>query len=177
MIDLLPRVKAHFNTTQSRLACFCELGFQTEGWFKGELLYLFSQLHRQGVIQELDREVNVEGKKVDIRLRVNNEDHWIELKHWLIGKQKGTTYNPSFYFGDRTSVGITGDVNKLASLTGHRWLLLLLTANPGMNAWEAGVEKFNIRFAPIRLESRTQPQMFPSTYFLGLLDPGLKVEP
>jgi hypothetical protein len=120
--------------------------------------------------------VTIETGKVDVRIRMNDADPWIELKHWLIGKQKAYSYNPNTYFGDPTSVGITKDVDKLNSLTGQRWMLLLLTANPGANGWTTGVEKFNGKFAPRWIESRTQPDAFPSTYFLGLLDLGLKLE-
>jgi hypothetical protein len=176
MLELVPRMKQYFDTMQDRLYCFCELGFQSEGWFKGELLTLFSQLRREGKIQELDREVKVGANKVDVKIRPNDTNHWIELKHWLIGAQKGVNYGPNFYFGDPTSVGIIRDVDKLNALSGHRWMLLLLTANPGLNAWESGVERFNRKFAPRQLESRTQPDMFPPSYFLGLLDLGAKLE-
>jgi hypothetical protein len=177
MIELLPRMKQYFDNTQDRFICFRDMGFQSEGWFKGELLTLFCELQREGMIQELDREVKVGTKRVDIKLRLKNTYHWIELKHWLIGKQRGVTYNSDFYFGDPTSVGITGDVDKLNTLTGHHWMLLLLTANPGMQAWEVGVAKFNKKFAPRSVESRTQSDTFPATYFLGLLDLGVNLEP
>ncbi|MFN8448101.1 MAG: hypothetical protein U0521_05810 [Anaerolineae bacterium] len=178
MIELLPRMKQHFDTTQDRFITFCNLGFQSEGWFKGELVNLFSQLQREGVIQELDREVKVGTKRIDVMIRLNDMYHWIELKHWMIGIQKGSYYSPSFSFGDPTSVGIISDVDKLNTLIhpGHRWILVLLTANPGAKEWEAGIEKFNRKFAPRRVESRTQPDAFPSTYFLGLLDLGSKLK-
>ncbi len=172
MIELLPRLKQHFDTTQDRLICFHHLGFQSEGWFKGELVTLFSHLQHDGIIQELDREVKVDGGRVDARIRLNDTYHWIELKHWLIGDQRGVSYNSSFYFTDRGSVGITHDVDKLDTLIGHHWMLLLLTANPGSQEWEIGLEKFNDKFAPRWVQSRTRPDMFPDTYFLGLLDLG-----
>jgi hypothetical protein len=177
MIELLPRMKQHFDTTQDRFVCFCNLGFQAEGWFKGELVTLFGRLQSEGIIQEVDREVKVETKRIDVRIRLNDTYHWIELKHWMIGKQNSIYYNPSFSFGDPTSVGITSDVDKLNTLIhpGFRWILVLLTANPGVKEWETGIEKFNRKFAPRRVESRTRPDMFPSTYFLGLLDLGLKM--
>ncbi len=177
MIELLPRMRQHFDSVQDRLICFCEFGFQSEGWFKGELITLFSQLQREGVLQEVDREVRIGTKRVDLMIRLHDIYHWIELKHWMIGSQKGAVYNPSFYFGDPTSVGITGDVDKLNTLVDHRWLLVLLTANPGVSAWEAGVRKFNHKFAPRRLASQTQPDDFPHSYFLGLLDVRVNAEP
>ncbi len=177
MIELLSRMQQHFDTMHDRFICFHDLGFQTEGWFKGELVTLFSQLQREGIIQELDREVLVGTKKVDVKIRLNGLNHWIELKHWLIGKQKGVNCNVNFYFSDGgRDTGITKDVDKLNGLTGHRWMLMLLTRNPGVSEWEAGVEKFNDKFNPRRIESRTHPDTFPNTYFLGLLDLGLRLE-
>jgi hypothetical protein len=173
MIELLPEMKRYFDTMQDRFTCFYDLGFQSEGWFKGELLTLFSQLRSKGIIQELDREVRVGVGRIDVRILLNGVYHWIELKHWLIGYQKDIYYNPDFYFGD-SMVGITKDVDKLNSLTSYRWMLLLLTCNPGMDKWAMGVDKFNRKFTPRWLESRTQPDVFPSTYFLGLLDLGFK---
>lgn len=170
MIELLPEMKKYFDMMQDRFTCFYDLGFQSEGWFKGELLTLFCQLQHEGRIEELDREIKIGIGTVDIRLRVGNEYHWIELKHWLVGNQKGVRYKPNFYFSDPTSVGITKDIDKLNTLTGYHWMLILLTANPGIDEWLSGVEKFNRKFTPRQLESRTQPDMFPPAYFLGLLD-------
>lgn len=174
MIEIMARLKDHFDGLNDRHACFAALGFQSEGWFKGEVLTLLSWLRAEGAVQHFDREIAVEGKRIDVMIHLDGVRHWIELKHWLIGKQKGYTYNPLFYFADRSSVGIVPDVDKLRrpslSQADRRWLLLLLTANPGMVPWEMGVTKFNDEFAPRYLASRTRPDEYPGTYFLGLLE-------
>jgi hypothetical protein len=172
MIELMPDLKCHFDRLQDRFRCFAELGIQCEGWFKGELLTQLLRMREAGLVQGVDREVPLSTSKVDLSLRLRGEHHWIELKHWLIGVQKGTTYGPGFYFLDRTSIGIVKDVDKLHGVqeTRHRWLLLLLSANPGEQKWEAGVAGFNAKFAPRRLISRTSPSQFPPSYFLGLLE-------
>lgn len=174
MIEVVRRLKEHFDGLDDRYTCFANLGFQSEGWFKGELLTVLSRLWMDGAVQNLDREITVEGKRVDLMIQMDGVRHWIELKHWLIGRQKGFIYNPPFYFADRSSVGIVPDVDKLnrpsLSPADRRWLLLLLTANPSIAPWAAGVARFNDKFAPRRLASRTRPDEYPPTYFLGLLE-------
>lgn len=172
MTELLPVFQRHFDKLQDRLVCFCEMGVQVESWFKGELLTLLTSLRGQGVIKDFDREVKAPGGRIDLTVTTQNGLHWIELKHWLIGEQKGFSYAPNFYFGDGTSIGIIPDVDKLMSVTSpaHLWLLILLTANPGKELWLAGVDKFNSKFAPRRVTPHSKPEYFPSTYFTGLLE-------
>ncbi len=171
MEELIPHLVNHFDGLQDRLACFCEQGVQVEGWFKGELLALLSELRRNASVERFDREVKIEAGRVDITAHLGGKCHWVELKHWHIGKQGGTSYGPAFYFCDR-ELGILRDVDKLRNIDshGHGWLLLLLTANPGEDAWLRGLARFHEKFAPRVLTSRTSPSQFPSTYFLGLLE-------
>ncbi|MDO9098258.1 MAG: hypothetical protein Q7U60_09065, partial [Candidatus Methanoperedens sp.] len=156
------------------LNCFCKYGVQLEGWLKGELLTFLDNEKNAGKIAHFDREVIVGlgRKKTDLKVRTNsNEEAWIELKHWLIGSQRGTQYNAQFYFGDPSSVGIKPDVEKLSQLSnGTKYLLILTTANPSLNNWSTGVDKFNSKFSPLRLKSLTTPTDFPSFYYLGLLE-------
>jgi hypothetical protein len=172
MIELLPRLRAHFDTLEDRLICFTNMGVQVESWFKGELLTLLSSLRAQGRVTDFDREVRTQGGRIDLTIGTRTGLHWVEVKHWLIGKQKGSTYDPAFYFGDLTSVGIAKDVDKLLKVTspGRLWLLILLTANPGKEPWSAGVAKFNSKFSPRRVDSLTEPGDFPGSYFIGLLE-------
>jgi len=170
MERLVPHLRDHFDPLQDRLLCFAKYGVQTEGWFKGEMLFFLDKLVERGIVTTFDREVRRETVLVDLQVRLN-QLHWLELKHWLIGKQKGTTYGASFYFRDRSSVGIIRDVSKLLACPAGdpRWLLILASANPGVEAWRRGVEGFNDKFKPIRVTSHTDPGEFPTSYFLGLL--------
>lgn len=172
MITLLPELTQHLEPLQDRLSCFCEYGIQAEGWFKAELLTLFATLLRRGEIDALDREVRQPGGKIDLYLEVGGQPHWVELKHWLIGRQRGVCYGPEFYFGDPTQVEFVRDIDKLLGLDvpGMRWLLILLTANPGRAAWQAGARKFRDRFAPRLLRPCSDPTDYPPTYFLGLME-------
>ena len=170
MERLIPHLRSHFDALQDRLCCFAKHGVQTEGWFKGELLVFLETLAQQNIVKSFDREVRRASTLIDLALQFERQN-WIELKHWLIGIQKGTAYGPSFYFRDSSSVGIVRDARKLLSCPegDGRWLLILTAANPGSDHWETGVCGFNEKFHPIRLKAHTDPTQFPPSYFLGLL--------
>ena len=174
--DLIARFKEILNSKTGGLDCFCKYGVQLEGWLKGELLCFLDNEKATGKLADFDREVSlgVGRKKVDLMVKIQTSsgvlETWIELKHWLIGYQKGSRYNAQFYFGDPGSVGIKPDVKKLSEISsGSKFILILTTANPGMDDWTTGVEKFNSKFSPLHLESLTNPAEFPSSYLLGLL--------
>lgn len=171
MKGLLQEFKNHFDQLQDRMVSVCQHGVQTEGWFKAELLTLLDKFVKQKRIRGVDREVTCANGKIDLRIDTEFETNFIELKHWLIGKQKDYKYNPIFYFGDK-SLGVFKDVEKLLSLPDEygRWLLLLLSANPGIDAWNSGVAKFNEKFAPYTLTSQSDPSDYPETYFIGLVE-------
>jgi hypothetical protein len=165
------------NDHEELLKSFCRHGVQLEGWLKGELLYFLDNEKKQKVIIDFDREVAL-GKeigKVDLRLTFSAPagfvDAWTELKYWLIGHQRGSSYGASFYFGDPSSVGISIDAQKLLRIpNGLKYILVLAVANPGSDDWSSGVEKFNSKFSPLHLTSITDPENFPESYFLGLLN-------
>lgn len=169
-------LKEYLDTKKEILSCFCDYGVQLEGWFKGELLFFFNNLKNSKVIYDFDREVKspVANNKIDFKLelKINNriEIVWLELKHWLIGYQKGYKYNTQFYFGDPTSVGIKPDIEKLKIIkSDNKYVLISMTANPGRNGWYNGVQKFTKKFSNLEIESLTDPAEYEDFYFLGLL--------
>ena len=174
--ELVDRFKENLDAHEELLKCFCQYGVQLEGWLKGELLYFLHIEKSMGKIIDFDREVSL-GKgrgKVDFVVKMSTSsgalDAWIELKYWLIGYQKGTWYGAHFYFGDPGSVGIKPDVEKLKRIpSGGKFLLILTAANPGVQRWASGIDKFNRKFSPLHLESLADPAEFPRSYFLGLL--------
>jgi len=175
--DLVMRFKQVFDAHESHLKSFCNHGVQLEGWLKGEFLSFLDQQKAQGVIASFDREEKVSSdkrKKVDFKIRLmtgtGTKYVWIELKHWLIGYQKGVMYDASFYFSDPTSVGISQDAKKLTKVPGEgRYILILATANPGEDKWQKGVAKFNEKFAPTNIQTLIQPKGFPDHYCIGLM--------
>ncbi len=176
MEALLPHLRQHFDGMVVKLDVFREKETQVEGWFKGELLAMFSILERIGVVSDVDREVMVDlggGKrgKIDLRLTHEGRRHWIELKHWLVGKQKGQMWSCRAYLGDG-ELGPRRDVEKLSTIPASEgaWTLFLATANPGPEDWARSIEHFNAKFGPLRLRAVTDPAEFPKEYFLELAD-------
>lgn len=175
--DLVVRFKEVLDSKDETLDCFCKYGVQVEGWLKGELLCFLHNEKDVGRVAHFDREVSmgIGRKGADFMVKMSTSsgalEAWIELKHWLIGYQRGTQYNAQFYFGDRSSVGIKPDAEKLSEISnGSKFFLVLTTANCGISDWSAGVDKFNRKFSPLYLESLTTPADFPSSYYLGLLE-------
>ena len=176
IMDLVSSFRNAMEAHEEHLKCFCAHGVQLEGWLKGEFIHFLDQHKSMAKIVGFDREERAgKGrKKVDFRLEFLGEmgtrHAWLEIKHWLIGYQKGCKYDALFYFSDPSSVGIAPDIKKLANIQDDdKYLLVLATANPGENEWFKGVDKFNQKFAPLSLKPVTKPKDFPSYYFLGLL--------
>ena len=158
------------------LKCFQSHGVQLEGWLKGELLHFLDDYQITGKISRFDREepAGKGRRKVDFHLEFSDANAprlaWLEIKHWLIGYQKGCKYEAFFYFKDPKSVGILQDVKKLVAIPEvAKYLLILTTANPGQDIWLKGIAEFNQKFQPLTLKTLTFPQDFPDYYFLGLL--------
>ncbi len=158
------------------LECFQSHGVQLEGWLKGELLHFLDYYQKTGKISRFAREepAGKGRRKVDFCLEFSDASGphlaWLEIKHWLIGYQKGCKYEALFYFKDPKSTGILPDVKKLVTISdGDKYLLILTTANPGQDLWLKGIAQFNQKFRPLTLKVLTFPQDFPDYYFLGLL--------
>lgn len=177
IITLVSQFGEHLISKADQLGCFHRQGVQIEGWLKGEILYFLESQLGSGLLAGFDREVRVplrnKQKRVDIRLDVTDGASasivWVELKHRTL-EQKGTTYNPEFYFGDASSVGIRPDVEALTQLEAtYRYVLILMTANPREANWRAGVDKFNSKFEPLALTDLISPERYPDYFHLGLL--------
>ena len=176
ILGLVSNLRSVMEAHSSHLECFCAHGVQLEGWLKGELIHFFDQQRLMTSIVSFNREepAGKGRRKVDFRLELPGEKGmryaWLEIKHWLIGYQKGCKYDALFYFSDPSSVGIAPDIKKLATIQNdHKYLLVLASANPGEIAWLTGVDRFNHKFAPPSLKPLTYPKDFPDYYFLGLL--------
>lgn len=173
--DFVTSFRQVLDAHESHLKSFCSHGVQVEGWLKGELLGFLEQ---QKVRFSREEKIsNDKRKKVDFKIELTTETGieyaWIELKHWLIGYQKGIMYDASFYFGDPTSVGIIEDAKKLTKVPDEgKYILILTTANPGGAKWQKGMAKFNEKFTPINIKALTQPEDFPEHYCVGLLKVG-----
>ncbi len=177
MEELLPHVRQHFDGLIQKLDAFARQAVQVESWFKGECLALATNLQQIGVIDGFSREVKVAGGRIDFQITMRGRVHWIELKHWLVGKQGDTTYSCKGYFGDR-DLGCRADAAKLQSMPAAdgAWLWLFMTRNPGEGDWQAGIAKFNERFPELPIRAINPQWEKPEEYFLGVaevLPPGV----
>lgn len=173
MLELIPELRVYFDHLQDPLRTFSKFSFQAESWFKGELVTFLDAAAQRKRIISFDREVRLPNRKrVDIRIDTTHGRHWIELKHLMIGVQKGQKWGVKDYFNDAQTMGIVPDVDKLLSneKPGGMWLLYLCTSNPGSHEWNAGIERFHNKWAPRTLMPMTDPDDFPDCYFLGLLE-------
>ena len=172
MVELVRRFQEALDARRDILECFCNHGVQLEGWLKGELLYFLDAEKAGGRLYDFDREVSFGQGRKRIDVKITGEHGlatWVEVKHWLIGYQRGYRYDAGFYLRDSSSVGIKPDVEKLKLTSGSKFLLILATANPGSKDWYCGVEAFDRKFSPLRISPMTDPADFPAQYFLGLL--------
>lgn len=171
MVELIARLQTRMDARRDRLESFCKNGVQVEGWLKGELLYFLDTEKDAGRLSSFGREAPIHGRrKVDIRVVFDQSlPAWVELKHWLVGRQGDYRYDARFYFADSTSNGIKRDVEKLKITRDDKYVLALATANPGIDNWSEGVARFNEKFAPLQVSSLTDPRDYPADYFLGLL--------
>jgi hypothetical protein len=173
VVNLLPQIKLHFDELEDRLKVFSKHEFQAESWFKGELITFLDAALRRGRIDGFDREVSTHSRsKADIVVDAGGSRHWIELKHWLIGNQRGTAWHAGFYFGDKGAFGLFRDASKLVSMTdsGILWMLVLATVNPGQAEWHEGLDKYHSKFAEPKVVARSWPDSFPASYCLGLFE-------
>ena len=167
MKQILKRVKKRFRSLEDRFDCFIRYEFQVEGWLKGELITVLDKMQKKREIVGFDREVTCVGKK-RIDLAVDREDGriWIELKHWLIGEQSGTNWQPKDYV-----LELSHEFEKLeaAGAGENAWIAVLCTRNPGWRAWEEGIEKFNKENEPWTLEAFDNPNNYPKSWYFGVL--------
>ena len=113
------------NSKKEYLQLFSKLQIQIEGWFRGELMKYFddnvhelTNKNREVLLceditnkEKLSNEEDNKKQKVDLRLMLNGEDYWIELKHILVGYQIKTPISLGFYFSDKSY--IANDIDKL----------------------------------------------------------------
>ncbi len=160
-------LRQHLRAHVDRLECFGRYQFQAEGWLKAEWMSVLDQLKDSGQVQRLDREVSVKGqKKIDLALDLDDGRHWIELKHWFMGEQKGQRWGPRDYISE-----LENECAKFATArAGERaWVLALCTRNPGSAAWLSAIREFNRDYSPWHLRSLDDPKRYPGNYFLGVL--------
>jgi hypothetical protein len=165
--DVFSTFRSHLENHADRLRCFRDYEFQAEGWLKAEWVALLDGMKRRGEIAGVDREVVASGqRKIDLAVTLKGGRHWIELKHWLIGVQKGQTWGPGAYIDDLDSEFMKFRAVKAGT---RAWVAILCTSNPGDAAWASALRSFNISNSPWSLKALEKPSLYPSEYFLGVV--------
>jgi len=180
MMLLVSWLAEYLRRSEQQLQCFHKYESQVEGWFTGELFCFLDREIREGRsrLSGFERQAvcHIGGGyiKIDLKLRFHEPDSvaWVELKHWHIGIQNNQLYDCHWYFTTANhSSCVKPDVEKLLRIPedGDKFMLVLLTKNPGSEGWNSGVEEFNTMFHPLSVHSLTNPSDYPEYFFLGLL--------
>ena len=144
IIQLFEKIDEYFIAKRDHIQLFTESERQVEGWFKGELIYLFTSL--QTKIKAWEPEVSVSGlgrKKIDFMVKLDDGVSYLEIKSLYHGKQKGQPINLGIYFY-KDNIGIWGDVQKLASIDeGHGYCILFIYPRPEVTAWSDLLVRYN----------------------------------
>lgn len=159
--------RRHLRTRTGCLDCFVKYEYQSEGWLKAEWLEVLDQLKTRGQTRHVDREVRAKGNyRIDLAVDLADGRHWIELKHWYVGSQKGQRWRPAAFISELES-----ECEKFeAVVAGDRaWIAALCTPRPTENEWLRAIRLFNREYRPWRLQSLAEPRPRPRNYLLGVL--------
>lgn len=139
--ELFAEIDQHFLAPgkSEYAAVFAHAGRQVEGWFKGELLSLFSALQKASRLAAWASEASLPGlskKKADFRVDLDSGPVFLELKTLFQGLQGASKIALGMYFY-KDGVGIWPDVQRLANLTkGRGFCLLFLYPCPDQQLWQ-----------------------------------------
>ncbi|MHA1368549.1 MAG: hypothetical protein ACTSWN_06015 [Promethearchaeota archaeon] len=176
LLKLFTCFKIILQNKENILRCFEKYQYQSEGWFKAELISYLDLLVNGRIIESFEREVKLKdeanARKVDIKINFSpDEKVWIELKHWYNGEQgeRRDKWYPEKYFKDKT-IGPFNDVEKLNEINGkYRFLVIFNTPNISEMEWNAGIKAFNEKFCQHLIKSISYPEDFPKSFFIGII--------
>lgn len=170
MEAVLEFIKDWFLAKRDYFVAFARSDSRLEGWFKAELLLLFPKLMQHRLLENFNREYNVNTphgrKQIDFRLLIKGEINYCEIKALCISQAAGTPRNLAFYFKD-DHLGLIKDFKKLdAILDSNKWVLGFIYPNPGKSQWSAAVE-----LLPNNLKHwhcLTNPENYPEYLFISV---------
>jgi hypothetical protein len=112
---------------------------QEEGWFKRELIKLFGELQRVGLINSWQPEVwmGPARRKIDFQVDLGGAIGAVEVKTALCGSQKGYVWKLPGYVQTVRNGFIMTDVDKLGGIDAlHRVLVVFAHAAPPRVDWD-----------------------------------------
>lgn len=168
ILQVFDTLRQHLREHVSMLECFGRYEFQAEGWLKAEWIAILDQMRTKGHIHDVNREVSVNGgrQKIDLRVDLDDGHHWIEIKHWAIGLQKGALWRPVDSISE-----LEHECEKFTAVhAGNRaWVAALCTKHPGATDWSTAIHQFNRDNEPWRLLVLDDPKNYPNSYYLGVM--------
>lgn len=150
---------------------------QVDGWFKGELIYLFTSLQQRKGLEEWAPEVLVPGqdedkkKRVDFRVKLDNGFAWLEIKclYWGPTRAQQPT-DLSFYFSNDPQE-VRGDVLKLASIKeGIGYCIIFIYPGPERDQWQEILTKFKEKAGDCTFKEKSSISQFPKTLCIAKLE-------
>lgn len=173
--DLFHAIDKYFLSADRlrKVEAFTHAQRQVEGWFKGELIYLFADLLGTQRISAWEPEAILapgDKKKCDFNLDILDSRVFLEVKALYHGQQRAAKFGLDIYLYKDT-VGIWGDVLKLSSLSsgygsGYGYNLLFIYPSPEPESWARLIESYKKRVAPINLDEVSRVEDYPSSLYV-----------
>ena len=152
-----------------KVAAFTRAQRQVEGWFKGELIYLFDALLGENRISTWEPEARLgdsSRKRCDFVVGVDGTPVFLELKALYHGEQRAARFGLDIYLY-KDDVGIWGDVVKLAGLSqGVGYNLLFIYPRPDPTVWTRQIDAYKRRIAPISLREASRIGEYPGQLYI-----------
>ena len=156
-------ISAHFFTSASlgRVIALRRAEKQAEGWFKGELIWLFEQLKQSGKVASWKPECEIGNvPQVDFAIDLTSTTAAVEVKTALCGLlyaqpqpvfKKGSRWNLPDYV---TGGFILPDILGLASIQipPHRYLMVFAYPAPASDDWDAMLAKVHEKAGGLSVE-------------------------
>lgn len=167
MESIIQHIDEWFIPKKEYFYAFIENDSRLEGWFKAELIVLFSKLSKEKVIDIFYREPKLydktgSRKQIDFSITINGIKHYLELKALCISQSKGTPRNLPFYFRN-DNVGIIKDFQKLEELgVNNKWVLGFIYPKPNEKDWIKETNKLD------QWKCLTKLENYPSYIFISL---------
>ena len=145
--ELFNKIDDYFVSDHSlaRVRAFRYAERQVEGWFKGELLWLFKSLQEAKLIDSWRSEYHASqtnDRRVDFFIELADGPLYLELKAFYHGTQAGQKVDLGTCF-----TALPPDIDKLANLpSGNKFFLVFVTPNPEREKWQAALERFCLKY-------------------------------
>jgi hypothetical protein len=151
-------------------------GRDADGWFKGELTYLFASLVADGALTDWRANMPItEGRSQRCDFRLTLPAHpepvegplWLEVKALPQGGGPSGRVDPGFFLQKGGPGDITEDLVKLMRVPdGDTAVLLFAYPRPDATAWSEIMSAYARRIAPIAFKEETSLSDYPPELYI-----------